>query len=208
MAWFDPSFDPKAHHQGRFSLYYITTRYCDCLKATTKHQDCNHQTTKVHPKKRHRVVEVHHNIPSLWTRYPHVLHLHPLRPIFPRNGPINLTFVSAVPSCEVFNSGISVVKTTCSWEPSIPSALILAASSTLSAPNPNPAESELLWNDTEEISGNCSAADGSSHEQDTNRDAHDNMRQHSERKSAIRIAVTVVAPCVVVGAFAWSFGYF
>lgn len=129
-------------------------------------------------------------------------------PVFPNGGSTNPKFVSAAPSCEVFNSAISIVETTCSWEPPKPSALILAASSTLTGPNPNPAESELFWTDTAQLCGNCSTADGSSHERDADRDACDDMRQHSERKTAIRIAVTVVVPCVVFGAFHWSVGYF
>ncbi|PVH73602.1 hypothetical protein DL98DRAFT_538168 [Cadophora sp. DSE1049] len=128
-------------------------------------------------------------------------------PTFPHGGPNNAKFVSAAPSCEVFNSAISVVETTCSWEPPKPSALVLVASSTLTAPKPSVADSELFWIDAEDSFGNCSSSDGDTPEQNADDDTCDKPRQNSERRIAIGIAVTVVAPTVVVSAFAYAFGY-
>ncbi|KAL5322264.1 hypothetical protein ACEPPN_010236 [Leptodophora sp. 'Broadleaf-Isolate-01'] len=114
-------------------------------------------------------------------------------------------YVSASPSCGVFGSALSVVETTCPWEPPKPSALALFASTTLSAPQPS--ISELFWIDTGDMTGNCSWSDKVAHEQTIDDDARDIPREIDERRIAIGITVTVVIPTVVVSAIAFSFGW-
>ncbi|KAH7416701.1 hypothetical protein BKA64DRAFT_739312 [Cadophora sp. MPI-SDFR-AT-0126] len=120
----------------------------------------------------------------------------------------NTKFVSAAPSLEIFNPSISTIETTCLWQPPKPSELVLITSSTLTAARPSVADSGLFWIDAEDLSGNRSVTERHvDKEVSGGEDVCENLKQHSERRIAIGIAVTVVVPTVVVSGFAYAFGY-
>ncbi|KAL2064589.1 hypothetical protein VTL71DRAFT_3726 [Oculimacula yallundae] len=112
-------------------------------------------------------------------------------------------YISAAPSRDVFGAALAVVNTTCPWESPKPSAVVLYTSSTLSAASP--IASEPFWADLGDLMSNSSLSEMAAHEQ-TSR-ACEVPRVVEERHMAMKIAVRVVVPTVVVGAMAFSFGW-